>query len=358
MTVTRVCSICGYRHDYATEALADAHHPRHSCARQQRRAQAARRRAERAAGGPKRDCAHPGHPHRHGQRVAYVKDRCRCAACTAANTAEWRAAVRDQTIGAPRPYVDAAPARAQIGLLRAAGIGYDQIARLAHTSGTHIREIAQTAPRSAGRPPIQQIRRELADRLLAIAPVPANRAPHSQVDGVGTRRRLQALIAIGHRPADLAAQLGRSVANLRRTMTGARVTARTAQLVSDLYEQTWDTAAPHATDAQREASAAVRAMAAEHGWRPPLAWDDIDADPDPDPHAPAAKPDPNDIDEIAVERAVAGDGIRLDDLTHAEQAEVVRRLTERGKSIRDIADQLATTKRTVSRRREAAASAA
>ncbi|MDX6432336.1 MAG: hypothetical protein QOE54_4702, partial [Streptosporangiaceae bacterium] len=53
-----------------------------------------------------------------------------------------------------------------------------------------------------------------------------------------------------------------------------------------------------------------------------------------------------------------GDGIRLDDLTAAEQAELVRRLTERGKSIRDIADQLATTKRTVTRRRESAASAA
>ena len=51
---------------------------------------------------------------------------------------------------------------------------------------------------------------------------------------------------------------------------------------------------------------------------------------------------------------LAGDGLRLEHLTLAEQNEVVRRLTERGKSIRDIADQLATTKRTVSRRRLAA----
>jgi DNA-binding NarL/FixJ family response regulator len=46
---------------------------------------------------------------------------------------------------------------------------------------------------------------------------------------------------------------------------------------------------------------------------------------------------------------------RLTALTAAEQAEVVRRLTERGKSLRDIADQLATTTRTISRRRRAAA---
>ena len=57
------------------------------------------------------------------------------------------------------------------------------------------------------------------------------------------------------------------------------------------------------------------------------------------------------LDEIALELALAGDGVRLEHLTPAEQHEVIRRLTERGQSIRDIADQLATTKRTVSRRR-------
>ncbi|TQN43707.1 hypothetical protein FHU33_3169 [Blastococcus colisei] len=57
-----------------------------------------------------------------------------------------------------------------------------------------------------------------------------------------------------------------------------------------------------------------------------------------------------DLDEIAIERALAGDGVRLEHLTPTEQDEVVRRLTEHGKSIRDIAQQLATTKRTISRR--------
>jgi DNA-binding NarL/FixJ family response regulator len=52
-----------------------------------------------------------------------------------------------------------------------------------------------------------------------------------------------------------------------------------------------------------------------------------------------------------VERALAGDGVFYDDLTSAEQEEVVRCLTARGASIRDIAVQLSTTKRTVSRRR-------
>jgi IS30 family transposase len=52
-----------------------------------------------------------------------------------------------------------------------------------------------------------------------------------------------------------------------------------------------------------------------------------------------------------VERALAGDKISYADLTPLEQQEVIRRLSARGTSIRGIAAQLGTTKRTVSRRR-------
>lgn len=62
---------------------------------------------------------------------------------------------------------------------------------------------------------------------------------------------------------------------------------------------------------------------------------------------------PDDVDEIAIERALSGDGIALAQLTHAEQLEVVRRLTEQGQSIADIAARLATSTATVSRRRAA-----
>ncbi|MCW2676706.1 MAG: hypothetical protein JWR70_1746 [Modestobacter sp.] len=52
-----------------------------------------------------------------------------------------------------------------------------------------------------------------------------------------------------------------------------------------------------------------------------------------------------------MKRALAGDNITYANLTPAEQHEVIRRLTARGASIRDIAAQLGTTKRTLSRRR-------
>ena len=59
----------------------------------------------------------------------------------------------------------------------------------------------------------------------------------------------------------------------------------------------------------------------------------------------------DDIDEIAMARAGFGDHISYDDLTPVAQEQVVRHLSARGASIRDILAQLCVTKRTVSRQR-------
>jgi hypothetical protein len=186
--------------------------------------------------------------------------------------------------------------------------------------------------------------------VLGIGVHDAKRAPHSRVDATGTRRRLQALIAIGWPAELLAAQLGRRPNSLCRSMSGESVTARTAQDVATLYERLWNRRPPRMTSEQRAAADAAQAHAAARGWLPPLAWDDIDTDPTPPALTAGASPR-NEMDEIAVERALAGDHITYDDLTTVEQQEVIRRLTARGSSIRDIAAQLGTTKRTVSRRR-------
>ena len=52
-----------------------------------REVEVAQRRAQRAEAGPQQDCRHPCAHHVHGTRAAYVKDRCRCTPCRAANTA-------------------------------------------------------------------------------------------------------------------------------------------------------------------------------------------------------------------------------------------------------------------------------
>ncbi|RBY83261.1 helix-turn-helix domain-containing protein [Blastococcus sp. TF02A-30] len=348
MSATRTCPACGYSSTYASDALADLHHARHSCAKHQRATERTRRRVQRAQSRVRRDCTHPRARHVHGTRAAYVKDRCRCTDCTAANTASGRAVHRAQTFGRWRPFVDAAPVREHLRALRAAGIGVEQIAMLAGLSTNHVRELAN--PGRDGNPGIRRVRPETAHQVLRVRVDEANRAPRSHVGATGTRRRLQALIAIGWPHDELAARLGRNSAGLRRSMLSDAVTARTAQDVTALYEQLWNLRPPHSTDDQRAAADAARAFAAERGWLPPLAWDDIDTDPEPQHHARRVEKD-DDLDEIAIERALAGDGVRLEHLTLAEQDEVVRRLTERGESIRDIARQLATTKRTISRRR-------
>ncbi|MDP9418176.1 MAG: hypothetical protein M3P48_10200 [Actinomycetota bacterium] len=86
-------------------------------------------------------------------------------------------------------------------------------------------------------------------------------------------------------------------------------------------------------------------LAAQRGWAPSAAWDDIDRD-----NAPR-HPGP-DIDEVAVERAMTGQRVPLN---AAEQAEAARRLTARGVSLREIAARLHTSIRTASRRRAATA---
>ena len=345
MSVTRTCPTCGYGHTYASDAIADMHFTRHSCEKYLRRAAAARRRAARAAGGSRRNCQHSGQPHRHGTRTAYVKDECRCRDCMDANTAASHTASREQTFGRWQPYIDAAPVREHIAALRRSGVGMTQIAKLANTSLSHIRALVSTDP--DGQPTTHRVRTSTADRILAIEASVASSAPSARIDATGTRRRLQALMAIGWPLPVIAAQLGRTTPNLARSMDRDRINADTAWQITHLYEQIWNNTPPQATAAQRNASATARSHAQRQGWRPPLGWDDIDTDPDLAPLQRSVE----DIDEIAVERAVAGDGIRLDNLTAAEQAEVIRRLTERGKSIRDIAAQLATTTRTVSRRR-------
>jgi hypothetical protein len=343
--VARTCPTCGYSATYASEPLANYHHPRHSCAKAQRLASVALP----TGSGPIRDCQHPGRPHLHATRTAYVKDQCRCAVCRAANSAASRSAYRARVLGRWAPFVDAAPVRAHIQTLREAGIGVERIARLAGISSSHVRELVPHT--RTGRRPIKRVRPETARRLLAIGVTHTNRASRSHVDSTGTRRRLQALIAIGWTDRALATELCRSTTSLTRSMTSETVTARTARQVSHLYERLWDKQPHHGTDDELATINATRALAASHGWSPPMAWDDIDTDPSPCVDPPDLTDEP---DQIAIERAIAGDGMRLEHLTPAEQNEVVRRLTERGKSIRDIADQLATTKRTISRRRLAA----
>jgi hypothetical protein len=128
MRVTRTCSSCGYTADYASTRPADAHPPRHCCAKHRLSTERAARHADRARKRVTRECIHTVGQHVHGTRAAYVKDCCRCTDRTAANTAVSRTANRQRTYGRWQPFIDAGPVRDHLVVLRAAGIGVERIA--------------------------------------------------------------------------------------------------------------------------------------------------------------------------------------------------------------------------------------
>jgi hypothetical protein len=121
---------------------------------------------------------------------------------------------------------------------------------------------------------------------------------------LGTMRRIQALVALGHSFTRIAEALG-------------DVTPGAA----------W--ALAHRMGPDARAARYARTIATKHGWPPPLAWDDIDNDP-----APAATVEHLDVDPVVVERILAGDAVNA---TTAERRAVVARWPETGRSYADLA---------------------
>ncbi len=183
--------------------------------------------------GERRECVHPRARHQHGTRLAYIADNCHCEACTAANLAATRQRVRAKTIGTWQPFAPADPIRQHLEALRSAGIGIDQIARLTTVPGSTIRMIIYG---KRGQPP-RRVRAETADHILAITPNEGGRARRSTVDATITRTQIHELLAAGWRYPDLAAELGRRTANLRRTAKRSTVTVQTATDIARLHQR-------------------------------------------------------------------------------------------------------------------------
>jgi hypothetical protein len=302
--------------------------------------------------GVRRDCPHPGSPHTHGTREAYILDSCRCAECRQANAVAEQERRREIAYGRWQPFADAEPVRHHLRALGRHGIGLRRIAELSGVPYTTLTTLLYGAP-SAGAAPSQRARQDTARRILAVALDDATPAAGARIDATGTRRRIQALVAIGWTINAVATELGRDVASVRHTLRRNSVNTATATAVCDLYKRLWNTRPDESTQARRQAATNARDMARSKGWRPAMAWDDIDADPDPNPTPPTSQVlgELDDWDmEIVTDRIAAGQTVRL---SPAERDVVIQRLTRRGFSLPEIADLLALTPRTVSRRRKA-----
>jgi len=337
---------------------------------------------------PVRDCQHSTVHHEHGTPDGYAQDRCRCPACTRANTVhkqQRRVAIAHGTYDG---LVDAGAVREHLQRLRDAGHGIPRIAHLARVGRGTVNALVYGEP-SRGLSPSGQVLADTAQRLFAVDPVTAPLAGGSRVPATGPRRRLQALACTGWSTPALAANTTLPRRTLTRLQTGVtpNVTVATARTVAALYERFRLVPPPLSTSQQHTTARHTAAAAQAAGWRAPHTWYDLDLDldldldPGPLPHC-ASRPstegdtDPRpgpvcdrhdndldgqegedyedyllnepDVDEVAVERAMHGMQLRL---TPEERLEAVARLTRRGVSAREIAERLHTTSRTVVRLR-------
>lgn len=276
-----------------------------------------------------RDCRHSGTVHAHGTRAAYVADRCRCQRCREANRVEAAARTRAMAYGRWRPYADAAPARAHIGRLRAAGLGVNRIVDLSGVGSGTIRQLVYGDSRTGQ--PVVRIRPETEAAVLAVNPDRPARG--ALVPAAATHALIAELQEVGYALPVLARELGRTTASLSGTLTRARVSAATATAIADLHRRltsSWQAALRGAVPGR---AGSLHCGSAAEG---------VSGDPD----------DPAAADEVAVERAMAGEPVEL---TLIEQIEAVRRLRAKGLSVRRIAMLLGTSARTVSRRKAAGA---
>lgn len=171
------------------------------------------------------------------------------------------------------------------------------------------------------------------------------------IPSAGTRRRLQALAAIGISARTIAQHTGVTTHMVRKYRSAVCDTIRPerAALFADAYNALSDHRGT-GPDARR-----CEALARRFGWLPPIAYDDDTID-DPDPAVDAAARaalrldaptwDRDELDEIAVEQACNGRRVHL---ARAERLAAVATLTERGYSEKQISELLGYPARTVAR---------
>lgn len=165
------------------------------------------------------------------------------------------------------------------------------------------------------------------------------------VPKIGTTRRLEALMRVGHTARIIGDRAGLTEHHVQNLRNGRNptVTAEIALAVARAYDDLWDTPAvgPMANR--------LRTNAERLGYAPPMAWDDDTIDnPDALPYVKDPRRTRISADEVAISEAMAGRSIRLN---RYELSAAIARLTAAGHSAREIAERLGTTHRNVTRTR-------
>ena len=208
----------------------------------------------------RRECRHPRAAHQHGTLAAWRADNCRCAACALAHEAARRHHAQAVITGFWKPFTAAEPIRRHLEQLRSAGVGVDQIVRLSGVPSSTVRALLYGRTGT----PVMRLTTTTAARLANLRATDTTRARKSTVDATETRAQLNQLLAAGLSSSTIAGELGRTPANLRRTMHRATVTVATARAVARLHRRllAGRRANRHTTPARRRDNASLSGLSA------------------------------------------------------------------------------------------------
>ncbi|MFE2994193.1 DNA-binding protein [Nocardia sp. NPDC059246] len=161
--------------------------------------------------------------------------------------------------------VDATPVRAHVEALNRAGMSLRQICAAA---GMSRQSLAVLLRGKTGRGPALWVQQSTADAFLSV-PLPESvfeaAAPQALVPALGTRRRLQALVAAGWTMTVVAGELGMQLKNLAVLLGQDQVTARRHRQVAALFDR---------LQMQPGPSKRARAMGRKRRWPLPFQWDE------------------------------------------------------------------------------------
>lgn len=249
---------------------------------------------------------------RHGTRACYLAG-CRRPECSEAHYRYMARLNLDHARGYKRR-VPADACRAHIRALLDAGWIQSQIAAAARVNHTQVSHILDGQP---------TIARTTEQRILAVPVGPPPRG--RDVDATGTRRRIQALVAIGHPMTRIAREIGIGADAVGRIARGEKtqVRASTAGTVAAVYRR---------LSLRPGASGRARTIAARWGWHGPLAWDTTTID---DPSAcPDTEPDNAPPRQERAED-IAAEATHLTSLGESDD-EIARRLGRSVSRIREL----------------------
>jgi transposase len=242
-------------------------------------------------------------------------------------------------------FVDAQPARDHVASLRDTGYGINAIATIAGVDRSTILALIRGHGKN---PPSRTLRRDNAERILAV-PVPSpNAVPTApvvdiKVHALGSRRRLQALVAAGHSQRQIAhhlchPRLGRyqRAQSSANTVVSAIITGRNQRIDAFTAEAVRRVFATLQLTPGTDCRARNRGLAAR--WPLPLDWDEDQLD------------NPNYICRRSPTSSDRGDrALHPDDLR--DRRERVAQLSRAQLSAQQIAERLHITARTVVRDR-------